>query len=243
MKILLIAGHGAGDPGATGTYGGKVYKEADETRNLVSLIAAELRKTTAEVEIRDTTRNANDDWKAGKLTFPQGLNYVLEIHFNAISQSASDGKTKGVECYVTTSENGIAVEEGICKAVASLGLTNRGVKRKNFNVIAAAKKAGISSALLETCFIDDPDDMAVYLRSRETVAKQIAGAVCEGFGLDWKEDTTMTEKDKPSSWAKTSCDKAVSRGIFQGDENGDMMWQQPVTREQLAVILDRIDLL
>ena len=40
MKILLISGHGAGDPGATGTYNGVKYKEADLTREVVSTLAA-----------------------------------------------------------------------------------------------------------------------------------------------------------------------------------------------------------
>ena len=40
MKILLIAGHGAGDPGASGCG----YKEANLTRELVNLIAPKLRK-------------------------------------------------------------------------------------------------------------------------------------------------------------------------------------------------------
>ena len=40
MKILLIAGHGAGDPGASGCG----YREANLTRELVNLIAPKLRK-------------------------------------------------------------------------------------------------------------------------------------------------------------------------------------------------------
>ena len=40
MKILLIAGHGAGDTGASGCG----YKETNLTRELVNLIAPKLRK-------------------------------------------------------------------------------------------------------------------------------------------------------------------------------------------------------
>ena len=45
MKILLIAGHGAGDPGASGCG----YKEANLTRELVNLIAPNLRKYATEI--------------------------------------------------------------------------------------------------------------------------------------------------------------------------------------------------
>ena len=53
MKILLIAGHGAGDPGAVGNG----YKEADLTREVVSLLKTRLSKF-AEVIVHDTTKNA-----------------------------------------------------------------------------------------------------------------------------------------------------------------------------------------
>ena len=39
MKILLISGHGYGDPGAIGTCNGVKYKEADLTREVVSALA------------------------------------------------------------------------------------------------------------------------------------------------------------------------------------------------------------
>lgn len=42
----------------------------------------------------------------------------------------------------------------------------------------------------------------------------------------------------PAAWAKSACDAAVARGIFKGD-GGDFRWHDPVTREELAVILER----
>ena len=78
--------------------------------------------------------------------FPQ-YDYVLEIHFNALQGGAADDRTKGVECYVTTGETGTEVEEAICRKLAALGLTNRGVKRKDWSVIRTARKAGVPAAL------------------------------------------------------------------------------------------------
>lgn len=191
MKILLIAGHGAGDPGAVSTVDGVKYKEGDETRKLVALLAAELGKYEVDVQTYDTTRNAFVDYRAGTLALP-AADYVLEVHFNAIAAEPGDGKTKGVECYVTTTEKGTAVEEAICKAIAALGFRNRGVKRTNFAVISRAKAAGASAALLETCFLDDADDMRLYTKSREKVAQVVTGAIAAGFGLKKKEAKPAT---------------------------------------------------
>ena len=54
MKILLIAGHGAGDTGASGCG----YKETNLTRELVNLIAPKLRKY-ANVDVYNVNRSAS----------------------------------------------------------------------------------------------------------------------------------------------------------------------------------------
>ena len=225
----MISGHGAGDSGAVGQYGGRTYQEADETRAMTQLLAKAL-AGACEVTVYPTERNAYSDYKAGVLAktaqFRQ-YDYVLEVHFNALRQDDGDGKTKGVECYVTTSEAGTGVEEAICREVAALGLTNRGVKRKNWSVIQTAKTAGVSSALLEVCFIDDADDMAVYLEKREEIAQAIARGICEGFGLDILE--------VPAPWYADAQAWAMEMGIADGARPTD-----PATRAEVWTMLQRL---
>ena len=241
MKVTLIAGHGAGDPGCSGRLGGKVYREADETRTLVPLIANRLMANGVDVVIRDMNRNAFTDANAGQLVFPSDVKYLLEVHFNAVNQSAADNRIKGVECYVTENESRVTVENKICEAIANIGFTNRGVKKRNLKVIKTAKDKGISSALLEVCFLDDEDDLRLYLLNREKIAVAIADAICDGFGVKPIVPSSANSMDNtPSNWAKSGCKWAVEKGVFQGDENGNMHWHDPVTREQLAVILSRL---
>jgi hypothetical protein len=45
-----------------------------------------------------------------------------------------------------------------------------------------------------------------------------------------------------SAWADDVIKKAVSSGAFRGN-NGDYEWKDPLTREELAVVLDRLGLL
>lgn len=204
MKILLIAGHGAGDPGAIGCG----YKEADLTREVVSLVKPKL-SNYATVEVADTSVN----WFKNKAKLPlSGVDYVFEVHFNAcVNDTKGNGVTTGTEIYVTRSEKGTAVEERVVNGIASLGLKNRGVKRTNFAVINYCKSKGISSALLETCFIDDADDMKVYVAKKDAIADAIANGIAEGFGLKKKADE-LTEAcnllaskeiiNSPDYWAK-----------------------------------------
>ena len=192
MNILLIAGHGAGDPGACATINGKTYREADEVRKLLALLVSDLSaRYQVDVGHYSIDRNAYEDNRRGRLpaeTFG-GYDYVLELHLNALRSEKADGHTKGVEIYVPTSETSVGVELQIAQRIASLGLTNRGVKRKNFDVILAAKRAGVSSALLETCFIDDPDDMTVWLNKLPEIARAISNGIAAGFGLEKRQRT------------------------------------------------------
>lgn len=205
MKILLIAGHGAGDCGAVGCG----YKEADLTREVVKLIEPNL-SNYATVEVADMSVN----WFNNRAKLPlSGVDYVLEIHFNAcVNDTKGNGVTTGTEVYVTTSEKGTTVEEKMLKGIASLGFKNRGVKRKNYSVINHCKSKGISSALLEVCFIDDADDMKIYTAKKDAIADAITKSIVDGFGLGIKPVDELAEACKvlaskgiinsPDYWAK-----------------------------------------
>ena len=179
MKILLISGHGAGDPGAIGTCNGKTYKEADLTREVVTALAAKL-KGFADVTVYDQSRNAYTDYKNGVLNSRakfEGYDFVLEVHFNAFKVDSGDGKTKGVEIFAKA---GSDIEGNIVKNIAALGFTNRGVKSNSFAVINTARSKGARAALLEVCFIDDADDMKLYLAKKN----DIIVAIVKGFGFN-----------------------------------------------------------
>lgn len=63
------------------------------------------------------------------------------------------------------------------------------------------------------------------------------------------ETSTAPEASKPtataeaSSWSAVSREKAIKKGMFSGDENGDYHWLDPLTREMAAVLADRLGLL
>ncbi len=235
MNILLIAGHGAGDPGAVGNG----YKEADLTREVAALVKARLGKY-ATVDIADTSKNWYEHIikKGGEFNF-RPYNYALEIHFNAgVNDKAGNGKTTGTEIYVTTAEKGVTVEENIASGIGSLGFRNRGVKYKNWGLIDYVKRQGVSAALLEVCFIDDKDDMKLYAEKKNEIADSVAWSIVEGFGLKAEEEPEPVANAVPGEWAKASFEKATKKGILDGTNP-----QGVVTREMMAVVLDRLGLL
>ena len=247
MNLLLIAGHGAGDPGATSNG----YQETVETRRVVQALAWAL-KDYCNVSQYPTGQNAYSDYKNGQLLatakFSQ-YHYVLEIHFNAYKATRADGVTMGVECYVPTSESSTATEEALCRNLAELGLKNRGVKKKDYSVIWSARKQGPRAALLEVCFIDDPDDMRLYESQFAQVVQAIAKSIIDGFGLQWLEqeqEEAMTGKEiyeklneytatlPVPEWAEKELAEAKAAGITDGTNP-----MQLIPRYQAALMAHR----
>lgn len=200
MKILLISGHGAGDPGACGNG----YKEANLTRELVNNLAKKL-KQYATVDIYNQNKNAFYDCQNGTFNISK-YDYVFEVHFNA----SANGQGHGSECYVTTREAGITVEQAIMKNISKFFVLRDndsifdGVKRTNFLVINTVKNAGMSGALLETCFIDNKSDMNIYQKNKDKIAQAICDGIVSGFGLKKNSTSTTTNKTQTTTTNKTN---------------------------------------
>ena len=199
MKILLIAGHG-GSPYDSGAVGCG-YTEAVETRRMATAIAPLLRKYGYEVVMYDQKNDAYKVLKNGGSLPLSGVGYVIELHLNAAANDPKgNGKTTGVEVLVHTGETGITVEQAICRRIAALGFTSRGVKRRgDLLVMNTVHRKGISHALIETCFVDDADDMKLYKAKFYDIARAIADGVAEGFGK------TVQEEDDEVTQKKTVC--------------------------------------
>jgi len=217
-NILVIAGHGGTpyDPGACGCG----QKEAVLTRELAKLAQAELQKISGvKAALYDTNNDAYKILKNGGTLPLSGIDYVLEIHFNAAANDEhGNGKTTGAEVLVHTSESGVTVEEAICKKISALGFANRGVKKRSNLLVmnTVKKKYGISHALIETCFIDDADDMKLYLSKKTQVAQAIAQGVAEGFGLNYKAATPPAQNtaQTPTKPAQTPGLKEQFDGFY-----------------------------
>ena len=235
MKILLIAGHGAGDPGACACG----YQEANLVREIAPILKSKL-SNHADVDVFDTAKNMYKYLKSNSFNF-KNYNYVFELHFNAAANDTTgNGVTTGTEILVHPSEKGTGVEETILNNICSLGFKNRGVKTrsdlKNMNICKGSQ--GVSYALLETCFIDDLDDMKLYQSKKSEVIEAIANGIIAGFGLaKSKEDKSMAKfKDTNGHFAEKQIDELFEMGIVNGKGDGMFAPDDPITRAEVAII-------
>ena len=182
------------------------YTEAVETRRMANAVAPLLRSYGFEVALYDQSRDAYKVVTQGGSLPLSGISYVLEFHLNsAANDPKGNGRTTGTEIFVHTNEQGVGVEQAILRRVCALGFTNRGIKRSSgLAVLKHVFKRGVSHALVETCFIDDKDDMELYGAKFDAIAKAIADGVAEGFGktVQDEEDDTVTQAEFEAMYDK-----------------------------------------
>ena len=227
MKILLIAGHG-GTPYDSGAVGCG-YTEAVETRRMADALAPLLKARGFEVQMYDQSKDAYKVVMQGGSLPLSGIGYVMELHLNsAASDPKGDGRTTGTEIYVHENEKGVTVEEAVLRRVCALGFKNRGVKRSTgLAVLKHVKARGVSHALIETCFIDDKDDMALYGRQFDAIARAIADGVAEGFGMEAPADETEEEGESMTQAAFEAMYNKVNP-LYKSIDDVPAYWQQEV---------------
>ena len=176
---------------------------------MANAVAPLLRAYGFEVALYDQSKDAYKVVIQGGSLPLSGVSYVIEFHLNSAAKDVvGNGYTTGTEIFVHTNEAGVTVEEAILRRVCALGFRNRGIKRSSgLAVLRHVHSRGISHALVETCFIDDRDDMTLYAAKFDAIARAIADGVAEGFGKrvnDDKEDDTMTQKEFEEMYGKVN---------------------------------------
>ncbi len=173
--IFISAGHNPNgikkDPGAIGNG----FHEADlavEFRNLVValLLAKKIPVTTDKDDERLGTYL--ERIKTGKGSV------VLEFHFDAAASPTATGTTVLIGNDADRLDKAFAKE--LVEANASiLGIKNRGVKTESDShrgSLGLMREQG-TVALLEICFISNPDDLRQYQKNKITFASKVAEIV------------------------------------------------------------------
>ena len=240
MKMLLIAGHGANDPGACSNHG----IERDEARKIVNRMVELLKAYKVIVDVYPQSRNCYADVCNGCVQVNMGnYDYVFEVHFN----SASSSQANGTEIWVTPAEATVVVEREIVNRLSAVGFQNRGVKKEYFAVITHAKNKGTSSALVETCFISNNADMIVYKNNFEKVCTAMVSGIAEGFKLEKIPGVEIpkpnpTQPPKPSQPSQPSVSytvKVVNDAIYVIDApSPDANIVKTIYKNEVYTIID-----
>lgn len=170
MKINIHAGHNPDGMTACGAVG--LIRESTEARAVKDRVVAQL--TAMGHTVHDCTCN-NGTSKEDVLKRivaacnSHEVDLDVSIHFNAAASPVPDGQTTGTEVllYSKTSK-AVPWAQQIVDSIAALGYSNRGVKERPGLYVLKHTRA--PALLVECCFVDDPEDVALYNADRMAAA-------------------------------------------------------------------------
>lgn len=160
------------DPGAPGVNG---RWEADENVKLRDRVIALIKERGYSDIISDL--NSESRHQHLKRIKPGNGSVVVEFHFNAGVKSAT-----GTEVLVSVDADRLdkaMANELVMATSLTLGIKNRGVKSEadtRHKRLGLMREAGIV-ALVEVCFITNPNDMASYDKHFETLCRYYADII------------------------------------------------------------------
>ena len=163
-----LSGEGTGAQGCG-------YKEQDLTRELGKKVIGHLKSlghTVIDCTVDKASSNSAQLSERVRKANAYNLDIFVSIHFNAcVNDQKGDGKTTGTEVLICKgSTRAKTFATNVVNEIASIGLKNRGVKESTVYVVKNTKAPAI---LIETCFIDDRDDMNIYLKNVDKTARAI----------------------------------------------------------------------
>lgn len=182
MAIYSVhAGHGKQDSKSCGAYTSHL-KESVANRDVKDEVIKLLRQEghTVYDDTVDYPSSASDcvNKQVANANSHSRVDLAISIHFNSGRKDLKgDGSIGGFEALVySNSGTKATVGKRICSKMEGLGFRNRGVKT-NTN-LGFLKRTKHPCVLLEVCFVDDVDDVALY---NKLGAKQIAKTIVEGI--------------------------------------------------------------
>jgi len=241
MRIVIDAGHGPDTPGkrcpddsmrefhfnvATADFAAALLKQYENVE--IMFTHAEIR----DVPLQERTDRANA-WKA---------DLFVSIHANA---SGSDWSTaRGIETFVYTTRPAaaVALANAVQRQLIKLtGLFDRGVKSGDLHVL---RETRMTSVLCECGFMTNQDEAKMLMSNeyRQKCALAIVAGIVETYGLKKKEGVRDMFKDVPEDHWAAGAIAAVSApdvGLMQGYEDGTFLPDKPVTRAELAMVINR----
>lgn len=172
MKLFVIPGHGAGDPGACGNG----YQEAERVRKLSQRIKD---LGGDNVILADFKRNYYADNGISKLTLDKDTQ-IVELHMDSATASA-----RGAHVIINAKYNADKYDKALASAMSQLfpGRAQTIVKRSDLANVKRAAAKGYSYRLIECGFITNAQDVKVFNDHIDGMAQ----IILKCFGLPYKD--------------------------------------------------------
>ncbi len=237
--VCLDPGHGPGN--VNGSPDG-TYKEWEFTWDMAQRVKPLLEAKGVGVVLTKTADNYPSLTERANISNKATPDCFVSIHTNAAGEGGWSSAS-GLEIYtsagpMTAKRNALASELVNAFHAAGVTLRSEPIKHEMYTVLA---KTDAPACLIEYGFHTNKADVE-YLKDtkyRDKLAEATAKGICEFLGVAWQaEPGADNSEDTPDVWAADAWQKAKDKGVLDGTRPRDNM-----TRQELAVVLDRLNLI
>lgn len=237
--VCLDPGHGPGN--VNGSPDG-TYKEWEFTWDMAQRIKPLLEAQGVSVVLTKTADNYPSLTERANISNKAQPDCFVSIHTNAAGEGGWSSAS-GLEIYtsggpMTAQRNVLASDLVNAFHAAGVALRSEPIKHEMYTVLA---KTDAPAALIEYGFHTNKMDTE-YLKDskyRDKLAEATAKGICDWLGVAWQGETGAdSAEDTPDVWAAEAWQKAKDKGVLDGTRPRDNM-----TRQELAVVLDRLNLI
>lgn len=172
MRVFIMPGHTLSGAG-TGAVGH--INEGEQNRVLTEKIVYWLKQGGADVVTNKLDKANTSSYLAEQVALCNNLpkfDLVVQIHFNAGS-SDRDSNTTGTETWYYNDTGKVYAD----RVNQKLGSHFRVRGSKQSTGLYWLKHTRDTAILIETCFVDDKDDVNVYNANKDCIGKDIAEAI------------------------------------------------------------------
>lgn len=245
--VCLDPGHGVESPGKCSP--DKSYYEHEFALDMGRRIQAHLERCGVRVVLTRTDEHCptgkadtNDLLKRVAISDAAGADLFVSIHSNASGNEWSNAS--GLMIYTSagpkTASRNVAAKAVLSRMTAA-GVELRGSPLVHDMELVVTRKTVAPAMLIEYGFHTSRTEVALLKNGsyRAKLAEATAKGVCDFLGVAWEPEAAAGTTDTGAAdWAATAWEKAKSKGVLDGTRPTD-----PVTRQELAVVLDRLNLI
>lgn len=245
--VCLDPGHGVESPGKCSP--DKSYYEHEFALDMGRRIQAHLERCGVRVVLTRTGEHCptgkadtNDLLKRVAISDAAGADLFVSLHSNASGNEWSNAS--GLMIYTSagpeTASRNVAAKAVLSRMTAA-GVELRGSPLVHDIELVVTRKTAAPAMLIEYGFHTSRMEVERLKKSsyRAKLAEATAKGVCDFLGVAWEPETAAGTTDTGAAdWAATAWEKAKSKGVLDGTRPTD-----PVTRQELAVVLDRLNLI
>lgn len=245
--VCLDPGHGVESPGKCSP--DKSYYEHEFALDMGRRIQAHLERCGIRVVLTRTDEHCptgkadtNDLLKRVAISDAAGADLFVSLHSNASGNEWSNAS--GLMIYTSagpeTASRNVAAKAVLARMTAA-GVELRGSPLVHDMELVVTRKTAAPAMLIEYGFHTNRTEVVLLKKSsyRAKLAEATAKGVCDFLGVAWEPEAAAGTTDTGAAdWAATAWEKAKSKGVLDGTRPTD-----PVTRQELAVVLDRLNLI